>query len=94
MSTRQDIYVAGSENRPPMLNKDNYIPCSTRLLRYTMSKPNGKMILNSILHCPYVRRMIVEPDDPDRETPVAAAFHEQTNKELTKKEAEHIEAGD
>ncbi|GKB52985.1 hypothetical protein Tco_0903738, partial [Tanacetum coccineum] len=26
MSTQQDIYAAGSENRPPMLNKDNYVP--------------------------------------------------------------------
>nr|GEW30726.1 hypothetical protein [Tanacetum cinerariifolium] len=24
MSTQQDIYAASSENRPPMLNKDNY----------------------------------------------------------------------
>nr|GEV18959.1 ribonuclease H-like domain-containing protein [Tanacetum cinerariifolium] len=29
MSTQQDIYAAGSKNRPPMLNKDNYVswPC-------------------------------------------------------------------
>ncbi|GJX74577.1 hypothetical protein Tco_0313172 [Tanacetum coccineum] len=31
MSTQQDIYAAGSENRPPMLNKDNYVPWSSRL---------------------------------------------------------------
>ncbi|GKB31232.1 retrovirus-related pol polyprotein from transposon TNT 1-94 [Tanacetum coccineum] len=30
MSTQQDIYAAGSENRPPMLNKDNYVPWSSR----------------------------------------------------------------
>ncbi|GJR64111.1 reverse transcriptase domain-containing protein [Tanacetum coccineum] len=29
MSTQQDIYAAGSENRPPMLNKDNPIPIKT-----------------------------------------------------------------
>ncbi|GKA78655.1 hypothetical protein Tco_0785192 [Tanacetum coccineum] len=34
MSTQQDIYAAGSENRPPMLNKENYVPWSSRLLRY------------------------------------------------------------
>ncbi|GJW05324.1 retrovirus-related pol polyprotein from transposon TNT 1-94 [Tanacetum coccineum] len=33
MSTQQDIYAAGSENRPPMLNKENYVPWSSRLLR-------------------------------------------------------------
>nr|GEZ08946.1 Gag-Pol polyprotein [Tanacetum cinerariifolium] len=32
MSTQQDIYAAGFENRPPMLKKENYVPCSSRLL--------------------------------------------------------------
>ncbi|GJU64093.1 hypothetical protein Tco_1245928 [Tanacetum coccineum] len=48
MSTQQDIYAAGSENRPPILNKDNYIPWSSRLLRYAKSKPNRKFLVNSI----------------------------------------------
>nr|GEX63298.1 integrase, catalytic region, zinc finger, CCHC-type, peptidase aspartic, catalytic [Tanacetum cinerariifolium] len=34
MSTQQDIDAAGSENRPPMLNKDNYVPWSSRIIRY------------------------------------------------------------
>ncbi|GJZ06515.1 hypothetical protein Tco_0540308 [Tanacetum coccineum] len=38
------------------------------------------------MHGPYVRRMIPEPGDPDREVPVAKKFHEQTNDELTDKE--------
>nr|GEU52661.1 hypothetical protein [Tanacetum cinerariifolium] len=33
MSTQQDIYAAGSESRPPMLNKENYVLWSSRLLR-------------------------------------------------------------
>nr|GEW18673.1 hypothetical protein [Tanacetum cinerariifolium] len=33
MSTQQDIYAAGSKNRPHMLNKENYVPWSSRLLR-------------------------------------------------------------
>ncbi|GJV63548.1 hypothetical protein Tco_1474376 [Tanacetum coccineum] len=53
MSTQQDIYVAGSENRPPMLNKDNYVPWSSCLLHYAKRKPNGKLIYNSIMHGPY-----------------------------------------
>ncbi|GJX74098.1 hypothetical protein Tco_0312693 [Tanacetum coccineum] len=61
MSTQQDIYAAGSENRPPMLNKENYVPWSSRLLRYAKSRPNGKLIYNSIMNGPYVRRMIPEP---------------------------------
>ncbi|GJU01543.1 retrovirus-related pol polyprotein from transposon TNT 1-94 [Tanacetum coccineum] len=50
MSTQQDIYAAGFENRPPMLNKENYVPWSSRLLRYAKSRPNGKLIYNSIMN--------------------------------------------
>ncbi|GKA41902.1 hypothetical protein Tco_0734562 [Tanacetum coccineum] len=60
MSTQQDIYAASFENRPPMLNKENYVLWSSRLLRYAKSKPNGKLIYNSIINGPYVRRMIPE----------------------------------
>ncbi|GJY23884.1 hypothetical protein Tco_0397542 [Tanacetum coccineum] len=38
MSTQQDIYAAGSENHPPMLNKDNYVSWSSRLLRYAKNE--------------------------------------------------------
>nr|GEW04898.1 hypothetical protein [Tanacetum cinerariifolium] len=67
MSTQQDIYAAGSKSRPPMLNKENYVPWSSRLLRYAKSRPNGKLIHNSILNGPYVRRMIPKPGDANRE---------------------------
>ncbi|GJS83421.1 hypothetical protein Tco_0749962 [Tanacetum coccineum] len=30
MSTQQDIYAVGSENHQPVLNKDNYVPWSSR----------------------------------------------------------------
>nr|GEX57806.1 hypothetical protein [Tanacetum cinerariifolium] len=53
MSTQQDIYAASSESRSPMLNKENYVPWSSRLLRYAKSRPNGKLIYNSILNGPY-----------------------------------------
>nr|GEV51202.1 hypothetical protein [Tanacetum cinerariifolium] len=39
MSTQQDIYVAGSENCPPMLNKENYVPRLSRLLRRMIHEP-------------------------------------------------------
>nr|GFA41930.1 hypothetical protein [Tanacetum cinerariifolium] len=45
---------AGSESRPPMLNKENYAPWWSRLLRYAKSRPNGKLIHNSILNGPYI----------------------------------------
>ncbi|GJV11506.1 hypothetical protein Tco_1353047 [Tanacetum coccineum] len=90
MSTQQDIYAASSENRLSMLYKDKYVPWSSQLLRYAKSKPNGKLLVNSILHGPYVRQMIVEPGDPNRDVLVAESFHEQTDDELTEKEEKQM----
>ncbi|GJS95490.1 hypothetical protein Tco_0802458 [Tanacetum coccineum] len=94
MSTQQDIYAAGFENRPHMFNKYNYVLWSSRLICYAKSKPNGKLIYNSIMHDPYVIRMIPEPGNPDCEVPVAKTFHEQTDDELTDKEVKQMEADD
>ncbi|GJY99977.1 hypothetical protein Tco_0517407 [Tanacetum coccineum] len=94
MSTQQDIYAAGFQNRLPMLNKDNYVPWSSRLLRHAKSKTNGMLIYNSIMNGPYVRRMIPEPCDPDREFLVAKTIHEQTDDELTKKGVKQMKADD
>nr|GEZ91660.1 ribonuclease H-like domain-containing protein [Tanacetum cinerariifolium] len=94
MSTQQDIYAAASESRPPMLNKENYMPWSSRLLRYAKSRPNGKLIHNSIINGPYVRRMIPKPGDTNREVPVNETFHVQTDDELTEKELKQIKADD
>nr|GEZ15329.1 hypothetical protein [Tanacetum cinerariifolium] len=57
------VSLASSESRPPMLNKENYVPWSSRLLRYANSITNGKLIHNSILNGPYVSKMIPEPGD-------------------------------
>nr|GEU49213.1 putative reverse transcriptase domain-containing protein [Tanacetum cinerariifolium] len=85
---------AGSKSRPPMLNKENYVPWSSRLLRYAMSRPNGKLVHNSILNGPYVRKMIPEPDDANRDITVTETFHLQTDDELSDKELKQIEADD
>ncbi|GJT26273.1 hypothetical protein Tco_0906548 [Tanacetum coccineum] len=90
MSTQQDIYAAGSENRPPMLNKENYVSWSLRLLRYAKSRPNVKLIYNFIMNGPYVSRMIPEPGDPARTVPVPETFHEQIDDELTKEKIKQI----
>nr|GFA37741.1 hypothetical protein [Tanacetum cinerariifolium] len=94
MSTQQDIYAAGSESRPPMLNKENYVPWSSRFLRYAKSRPNGKLIHNSIINGPYVRRMIPEPGDINREVSVNETFHVQADDKLTEKELKQIEGDD
>ncbi|GJT66622.1 hypothetical protein Tco_1018102 [Tanacetum coccineum] len=89
-----DEHKAGSENCPPMLNKENYVPWSSRLLHYAKSRPNGKLIYNSIMNGPYVRRMIPEPGDPARTVPVPETFHEQTDDELTEAKVKQIEVDD
>nr|GFB11384.1 ribonuclease H-like domain-containing protein [Tanacetum cinerariifolium] len=77
-----------------MLNKENYVPWSSRLLRYAKSRPNGKLIYNSIINGPYVRRIIPEPGDTNREVPMNETFHVQIDDELTEKELKQIEADD
>nr|GEW00244.1 hypothetical protein [Tanacetum cinerariifolium] len=94
MSTQQDIYAAGSKNRPHMLNKENYVPWSSRLLRFAKSRPNGKLIYNYIMNGPYVRRMIPEPGNKNHEVPVPETFHKQTDDELTEAEIKQMEADD
>nr|GEU75030.1 integrase, catalytic region, zinc finger, CCHC-type, peptidase aspartic, catalytic [Tanacetum cinerariifolium] len=94
MSTQQDIYAAGFESRPPMLNKENYVTWPSRLLWYDKSRPNGKLIHNSILNGPYVRKMIPEQGDANPEITVTETFHLQTDDELSEKELKQIEADD
>nr|GFA62960.1 hypothetical protein [Tanacetum cinerariifolium] len=94
MSTQQDIYVVGSENRPSMLNKDNYVPWSFRIIRYEKSRPNGKMIFDSIKNGPYVRRMIATPGELDLPVLVPESFHEQTDVELTENDIKRMDADD
>nr|GFC34206.1 hypothetical protein [Tanacetum cinerariifolium] len=66
----------------------------SRLLRYAKSRPNGKLIHNSIIYGPYVRRMILELGDTKREVPMNETFHIQTDDDLTEKELKQIEDDD
>nr|GEV85354.1 retrovirus-related Pol polyprotein from transposon TNT 1-94 [Tanacetum cinerariifolium] len=93
---KEEVYVgqSGSKSRPHMLKKENYVPWSSRLILYDKSRPNGKLIHNSIINGPYVRRMIPEPGDTNREVPVNETFHVHTDDELTEKELKQIEVDD
>nr|GEU75473.1 hypothetical protein [Tanacetum cinerariifolium] len=94
MSTQQDIYAAGFKNRPPMLNKDNYVPWSSRIIIYARSRPNGKMIADSIENGPYIRRMIATPREPDLHVLVPESFHEQIDEELTETDIKRMDVDD
>nr|GEX53081.1 hypothetical protein [Tanacetum cinerariifolium] len=52
------------------------------------------LIYNSILNGPYVRRMIHEQGDANRDVNVTETFHEQTDDELSEKDLKPIEADD
>nr|GEW41314.1 retrovirus-related Pol polyprotein from transposon TNT 1-94 [Tanacetum cinerariifolium] len=77
-----------------MLNKENYVPWSSRLLWYAKSRPNGKLIHNSILNGTYVRKMIPKPGDANRDITITETFHLQTDDELSNKELKQIKADD
>nr|GEU46368.1 hypothetical protein [Tanacetum cinerariifolium] len=61
---------------------------------FSTSRPNGKLIHNSILNGPYVRKLIPEPGDANREITVTETFHLQTDDELSDKELKQIKADD
>nr|GEZ69850.1 hypothetical protein [Tanacetum cinerariifolium] len=77
-----------------MLNKDNYVPWSSRIIRYARSRPNDKMIVDSIKNGPYVRRMIATLGEPDLPVLVPESFHEQTNEELTETDIKQMDGDD
>nr|GEZ80461.1 putative reverse transcriptase domain-containing protein [Tanacetum cinerariifolium] len=94
MSTQQDIYAVGSENCPPKLNKDNYVPWSSRIIRYARSRPNRKIIVDFVENGPYVRRMISTPGEPYLPVLVPESFHEQPDEELTVNDIKQMDADD
>nr|GEV83284.1 integrase, catalytic region, zinc finger, CCHC-type, peptidase aspartic, catalytic [Tanacetum cinerariifolium] len=77
-----------------MLKKDNYVPWSSRIIRYARSRPNGKMIVDSIENGPYVSRMIATPGEPDLLVLVPESLHEQTDEELTETDIKRMDADD
>nr|GEV33364.1 hypothetical protein [Tanacetum cinerariifolium] len=87
-------FVTRIMKRLGILSDKNYIPWSSRLLRYAKSRPNRKLIHNSILNGPYVRKMIPEPGDANRDTNITKTSYLQTDDELSDKELKQIEADD
>ncbi|GJY19741.1 hypothetical protein Tco_0391232 [Tanacetum coccineum] len=48
----ENVIVAGSEIRPPMLEKGMYDSWKTRILLYIQIKENGEMLIDSIKNGP------------------------------------------
>ncbi|GJX95719.1 hypothetical protein Tco_0351517 [Tanacetum coccineum] len=86
MSTQQDIYATGSENRPPMLNNDNYVPWSAGLLRYAKSKPNRKLLYNFIINDPNCTYRPRRKDDAYLQTQFLIAQKEEARIQLQAEE--------
>ncbi|GKE32027.1 integrase, catalytic region, zinc finger, CCHC-type containing protein, partial [Tanacetum coccineum] len=67
MSTlnQQTLADSGANERPPMLEKGNYIPWESRFKRFSDNKlEEGDRMWRSIKKGPYVRPMISNPDKP------------------------------
>ncbi|GKE53398.1 hypothetical protein Tco_1488554 [Tanacetum coccineum] len=61
----EHIIVAGTENRPPMLDKSMYDSWASRILLFIKGKKHGRMMLDSIHNGPLVYP-IVEEDGQTR----------------------------
>ncbi|GJY02222.1 hypothetical protein Tco_0360374 [Tanacetum coccineum] len=44
----ENVIAAGSENRPPMLEKGMYDSWKTQIMLYIQGKENGEMLIDSI----------------------------------------------
>nr|GEW49529.1 hypothetical protein [Tanacetum cinerariifolium] len=63
-------------------------------INFSWSRPNGKMIVDSIENRPYVRGMIATPGEPDLPVCVPESFHEETDEELTDNDLKRMDADD
>ncbi|GKC65947.1 hypothetical protein Tco_1098545 [Tanacetum coccineum] len=63
-SNQQTLADSRANERPPMLERGNYIPWESRFKRFLDNKlEEGERMWNSIQNKPYVRPMIPDPDD-------------------------------
>ncbi|GJT58753.1 hypothetical protein Tco_1002286 [Tanacetum coccineum] len=61
LSLAENVIVAGANNRPPMLDKNNYSSWASRMLLYIKGKENGKLLVDSVLNGPFQYGTMVEP---------------------------------
>ncbi|GKB18874.1 retrovirus-related pol polyprotein from transposon TNT 1-94 [Tanacetum coccineum] len=64
-SNQQTLVDSGANEKPPMLEKGNYIPWESRFRRFLDNKLEyGERMWNSIQNGPYQRPMVVDPIHP------------------------------
>ncbi|GKC44089.1 hypothetical protein Tco_1061811 [Tanacetum coccineum] len=65
-SNQQTLTDSGAKDRPPMLEKGNYIAWESRFKRFLENKQeDGERMWQSIEKGHYVRQMITNPNDPE-----------------------------
>ena len=94
MATQQDIHAAGAENRPPMLSKGGYSQWASRMIRYLKSKPNGKLLVKSVMEGPFKLRQILDPGEPTATPPVQPFYRDQIEADYTEEDKLQIAADD
>ncbi|GKC07646.1 hypothetical protein Tco_0999256 [Tanacetum coccineum] len=63
-SNQQTLADSGANDRPPILEKGNYIPWESRFRRFPNNKlEDGERMWNSIQNGPYERPMIPNPNN-------------------------------
>ncbi|GKD89903.1 hypothetical protein Tco_1365410 [Tanacetum coccineum] len=79
----ENVIVAGSENRPPMLKKGMYDSWKTRIILYIRGKENYKMLKDSIDNGPFQLKPEITVKDTDGVTDIR---HPQKVEDLTPQE--------
>nr|GEW70607.1 hypothetical protein [Tanacetum cinerariifolium] len=61
LSLTRNVIIAGDDNRPPMLDKSNYISWASHMLLYIKGKLNGKLLVDCVLNGPFQFGTVLEP---------------------------------
>nr|GEU90052.1 hypothetical protein [Tanacetum cinerariifolium] len=78
---QQTLVKSGATDRPLILEKGYYIPWESQFKRFMVNKRKyGKRMWYSIIEGPYVRPMIIDPDDPDSRIPEPMSKMTEANK--------------
>ncbi|GJW01347.1 hypothetical protein Tco_1556598 [Tanacetum coccineum] len=66
----ENVIAAGSETRPPMLEKGMYDSWKTRIMLYIRDKENGEMLKDSVINSPYKFKSEITVKDTDGVTDI------------------------